>query len=321
MKGYVPVAAFGLTGALLAAAQVAVDPPILLAERFVPGAGWAEVILLSFYAAWISRKFLDPRTSPRWRRITWLLFSVVFFIQFGLGLAGMDLFLMTGKLHLPVPALIVTGPLYRRSLSLMLLIYGVTLLVVGRAWCSHLCYLGAWDDLASRRVGEPRDLPAWRAYLQHALMLAVPAAGAILGWLAIPGSGTIAAISFGVVGVFIMILFSARTGQMVHCVTWCPIGALTALLGRISPFRMRIRETCIDCGTCRSACRYDALQRSHVRGGRPGWSCTLCGDCLRSCNEDAIVFRFPGLGPDQARALFVILVAAFHAVFLGVARI
>jgi hypothetical protein len=32
-------------------------------------------------------------------------------------------------------------------------------------------------------------------------------------------------------------------------------------------------------------------------------------------------YRFPGLGPDTARAAFLTLIAALSAVFLGVARI
>ena len=43
----------------------------------------------------------------------WLIFSIIFFTQLILGVAGVDKLLMTGKLHLPVPALIAAGPLYR----------------------------------------------------------------------------------------------------------------------------------------------------------------------------------------------------------------
>ncbi|HDJ22855.1 MAG TPA: 4Fe-4S binding protein [Candidatus Aminicenantes bacterium] len=61
------------------------------------------------------------------------------------------MFLMTGKLHLPVPALILAGPIYRGTLSFMLILFLVTIVLVGPAWCSHLCYVGAWDDIACRR--------------------------------------------------------------------------------------------------------------------------------------------------------------------------
>jgi hypothetical protein len=40
----------------------------------------------------------------------WTFFSVVFFAQLVLGLAGMPSMLMTGELHAPVPALILAGP-------------------------------------------------------------------------------------------------------------------------------------------------------------------------------------------------------------------
>jgi len=50
-------------------------------------------------------------------------------------------------------------------------------------------------------------------------------------------------------------------------------------------------------------------------------TCTLCGDCIPSCRESSLGYRFLGLGPGAARALFLTLVSTLHAVFLGVARI
>ena len=67
-----------VTGSLLTVVQLKTDPPLLLLERFLPGAGWAEVVLLSVYAGWVTGRMADPQRSPRWRRRIWALFSVVF---------------------------------------------------------------------------------------------------------------------------------------------------------------------------------------------------------------------------------------------------
>jgi len=82
------------------------------------------------------------------------------------GLLGAERLLMTGKLHLPVPALVLAGPLYRGEgfFMLILIVFLVTVMFVGPAWCSWLCYVGAWDNLAasSRRPQKARHYAVFR---------------------------------------------------------------------------------------------------------------------------------------------------------------
>src|SRR5680860_1009392 len=269
----VPVSAFLLTAVILGIVQVVVDPPGLLLERFWEGGGWLELLVLSGYAAFLAGRLRDPSLRPRWRRRLWRLFSGVFFAQLALGLSGLDRFLMTGELHLPVPALIAAGPLYRGEGLFMPILFGATVLLVGPAWCSYLCYIGAWDGLAADRRRAPPGMPSW------------------------------------------------RRGVMVHCTTYCPIGVLATRLGRINPFRIRLGESCDGCGACSRACRYDALRPADIERRRPGSACTLCGDCVPRCREGHMGYSFPGLDAGKAAAVFVVLVAALHAAFLGVARI
>jgi polyferredoxin len=313
--------AFLLTAMLLSIVQVKVAPPILLLERFLPGAGWAEVGLLALYASWVTGKMLDPSRSARWRRGVWALFSLVFFAQLAVGLLGAERFLMTGKLHLPVPALILAGPVFRGTGALMLVIFGASVLLVGRAWCSHLCYVGAWDDALSRAATKPRPLPRWRHPLRIALMVLVVGTAFLLNRLgASPALAAVLASTFGLAGVAVMLTASRRTGQMTHCTAFCPLGTFTSFFGLLSPFRVRMDPSCTECGLCRRACRYDALGVEDIRRRKPGISCTLCGDCVGTCREGALGYRFPGLGPDAARTLFIVLSVSLHAVFLGVAR-
>ncbi|MEW6756281.1 MAG: 4Fe-4S binding protein, partial [Candidatus Latescibacterota bacterium] len=164
-------AAFLLTLVLLAVIQLGVERPMLLLERFLPGSGWLEVAGLAAWAAWVTEKMLVRRQSARWRRRVWGLFSLVFFAQLVAGLAGAERFLMSGELHLPVPALILAGPLYRGQGFFMLVLFAVTVLLVGPAWCSHLCYIGAWDSAAAHRLRRPRPLPPWRHGVRAAILL------------------------------------------------------------------------------------------------------------------------------------------------------
>ncbi len=321
-EGAAATAAFLLVLSTLGFMQARLRLRVLLLDRFVPGAGWVEVVLLAAYAALVAHWLLDTRRIATWRVRLWLLFSVVFFAQLGLGLLGFSTFLMTGALHVPVPALIVAGPVFRGGGLFMPILFGVTVLLVGPAWCSQLCYFGAWDNLAANALPRAKKTPGWMTRLRWASLALVILVA--LGLRAAGVSGVVAAgfgIAFGVGGVGFIVLWSRRKGVMTQCVAYCPIGALATTAGRLSPFRLTIDDGCTECRLCTLVCRYRALEIDDLRSKRAGRSCTLCGDCLSSCHAGLIRFRFPGLSPAAARATFVALVAAFHAVFLGVARI
>lgn len=317
------VACFLLTLGLLAVVQLKVELPMLLAERAMTGGGWIEAFLLSAYAATITGKLHDIQASVVWRRRIWTMLSGVFFAQLVLGLAGMESFLMRpDRVHLPVPALIVAGPIFRGGGVFMLVLFIVTLLLVGSAWCSYICYLGSWDQLAAQRRGKPQSLWRWSGRLRLGLAVLVigSAVSLRLAGVSVVVAGA-AALGFGLVGVLVMLLWSRRRGAMIHCTVFCPIGLLANWLGRISPFRIRIGDGCDDCQLCRLSCRYGALDKQAIASRRPAITCSLCGDCLASCPGRHIEYRFPGLTPSSARALFIVMTTALHAATLGLARV
>jgi polyferredoxin len=251
-----------------------------------------------------------------------LLFSVIFFTQFILGVSGIETLLMTGKLHLPVPALIAAGPLYRGGGLFMAILFSVSVLLVGPAWCSWLCYIGAWDNAAARAHKRPIDLPKWRPRLRIAILVVVMSTAIALGRMGVGAifAGGLAA-AFGLVGVGVMVLWSRRTGQMTHCTTFCPMGFVATRLGKLSPWRVRISHDCTDCGACTVACRFDALSREDVRNRKPGEACTLCGDCVSNCSAGSLSYHFAGISGTRVRTAFLMMVAAMHAAFIGVARL
>ena len=317
-----PAAVFLLTIAGLGIARQMTPMDIILADRFLPGAGWPVIILLGLYGAWISGKLLDGRSSARWRRMLWTLFSLVFFFQLFLGLAGFERFLMTGNLHLPIPALIVAGPLYRGEGFFMIILFAVTVLLVGPAWCSYLCYFGAWDNAAANVQRRPARLPRLAKTARWIICVLVVAAAAILGRSGLEPLPVIAlAASFGVAGIAVMLLYSRRKGVMLHCAAFCPIGLIANIFGKIHPGRIAISPECSKCNACARFCRYGALSPDDLALGRPGLSCSLCGDCLPGCPQGHLHYRFPGLSGAAARSGFIIAVTVLHAIFLGVARI
>jgi len=322
-KPYIPsLAAFCLTAVLLTIVHLKVDPPLLLMERFLPGTGAIEIALLAFYAGWITEKMLDTKISSKIRSRIWILFSIVFFTQFILGFAGIKKCLMTGELHLPIPALIIAGPIFRGGGFFMLILFVSTVLIAGAAWCSHLCYIGGWDNLSTRHTRIPMALPGWSRCLKLAIVLVVILLAFVFR-LADISSTTVAgiAILYGLIGLGVMSFISRKSGSMTHCVVYCPIGLFANHIGQISPFRIRFRPSCDDCGACSSSCRYDALNEADIKKRKPGLTCTLCGDCLSRCSKEALHYGFFKLKPETARVVFLVLIISLHAIFLGVARI
>lgn len=314
--------AFLVTALLFGILQTKLSSPILLLERFVPTMGWLEVLALSLYAGWITEKLMNLDRSARWRQRIWMLFSIVFFSQLIFGLFGIEKLLMTGRLHLPIPAMIVAGPMFRGERFFMLILFLSTIVLVGPAWCSYLCYIGSWDNFAARSRDVSRDFFKGRRSMQAGMLIFVIVVALLLKWLgASMMLATLLGAIFGLVGVGMMIFWSRIKGVMTHCLTYCPIGFLATFLGKISPFRIRIKDGCTKCRACTSVCRYDALQLEDIIRQRPANSCTLCGDCIGSCKGKFLEYRFFHLAPEIARAIFLVIAVVLHAVFMGVARI
>jgi polyferredoxin len=212
--------------------------------------------------------------------------------------------------------------LYRGEGFFMIILFAVTLVLVGPAWCSHLCYIGAWDNWAATGKRLAGTLPGWTKFGRWLICLAVFAAAILLGRRGQPIAIALAlAVAFGFGGVVMMLTWSRRTGIMTHCTTYCPMGLLANILGKINPWRIRIQSGCCKCGICTRACRYGALTTRDIDRGQAGLSCSLCGDCISGCPHGHLHYRFPGLNNETARSAFIIVVVALHAIFLGVARI
>lgn len=316
-----PVIVFILTFILLAFVQIKVEKPMILAERFLKGGGWVEILLISWYGAFIVNKMKDPMNVPKWRKIAWTTFSLVFFTQLIIGLSGFDKFLMTGKLHLPIPMMILAGPIYRGQLSVMTILFLSTVILTGPAWCSQLCYFGAFDNLSSGGKTS-KEILRNKGAIKSTVLILVIAMAIILRWLNVSMViSTLIAIAFGVGGILIMIFFSLKRKKMVHCVMYCPIGTLVNIFKHVNPFRIYIDQSCTLCMNCTKFCKYDALNPSDIKNSKPSITCTLCGDCLAGCHHNSIKYKFLKMKPEQARNLYLVLTISLHATCLALARI
>ncbi|MBN1183090.1 MAG: 4Fe-4S binding protein [Bacteroidales bacterium] len=316
-----PFSVFAFIVIMLSIVQWKVERPMILLERFIPGGGWIEIPFIAFYGALIAYKMQDPAKVQKWRIIAWTIFSFFFFSQLIIGLLGYSKFLMTGKLHLPVPMMIVAGPVYREQISFMTILFLSTIVLTGPAWCSQLCYFGAIDGLLAK--GKTSKQPVrqkWR--IKSIILLLVIFVALLLKWIKVPTLyAACIAGGFGIIGLSLILFISRKTGKMVHCTAYCPIGTIVNFLRFINPFRMYIDENCNVCMKCSAFCKYDALNLNDIQKSKPGLTCTLCGDCVASCHSKSIRYKFFGVSPQTARRLYLFLVISFHAVFLALARI
>jgi polyferredoxin len=264
----------------------------------------------------------DPSKQAKWRVRTWLVFSVVFFSQLLLGILGFDRFLMTGELHLPIPMMIIGGAVFRAEFGFMPVLFLSTVILSGPAWCSHLCYFGAFDAAMSQK--KPAAGRKWRLSgpFKISVLILVLLVALILRLFNISALyTTIIASVFGLAGLGIIFLVSPRKGRMMHCIHYCPIGTLVNYLKYANPFRFRIDDTCTACMRCTSVCRYDALEPENISNRKPGITCTLCGDCIAVCRPGSFYYKFPGLNAEASRNLYLGVTVTLHAVFLALARI
>lgn len=319
--GTLSAAAFLLTGVGLSAVQLVVSKPMILLERFLVGGGWIEILLLSTYAGFIVEKMMVVEDAPVWRRRIWLLFCIGFFLQLLLGMLGVDRLLMGDAPHVAVPLIIAAGPVFRGDGLFMVFLFGATVLLVGPSWCSHLCYLGAFDQFAADRNKRARSLPRWTIPLRIGMLILVLAVPFVLRQFSVATSVAVGiGIGAGIIGIGVMLVFSRKMGAMVHCAVYCPIGLVANGLGKISPFRVRILDGCDGCGACKPACPMNALQDIHIERKSPGFNCTLCGDCLSKCNKNEIQYGFLSFTGPVVRNVYIVAIVVLHAVFLGVAR-
>ena len=264
-KLLLPLLVFIITSVFLAFVQIKFDNPLILLERFIKGGGWIEIPFISFYGAIVVYRMQDPYNVPKWRRWTWIIFSLVFFSQLFFGLIGVEECLMTGKLHLPIPSMIMIGPIYRGELSFMTILFLSTIILSGPSWCSHLCYFGAFDGIASSTSSTDKTMKNKMAF-KHIFILLIIVFIIFLRIIQLaPLYATIGGIIFGTIGLLLILFYSSRKGKMLHCIYYCPIGTIVNYLKYFNPFRLRINTNCIFCLHCKDVCKYDALSYHNIK--------------------------------------------------------
>lgn len=212
--------------------------------------------------------------------------------------------------------------------SIMLVWLGASL-VLGRGWCSWICFFGGFDDFFSRLL--PRAViqrtPPWLTSLPLAVLIftfllstalmfpvyciATCAFKVVTEIPAGSSPGEIVRIAiYTSVFISMVIVLPLLLKRRAQCSFLCPIGALQGGFSRVSPFDIKVdRSVCVDCGACVKACPVLAMTPESRAAGSPGANCTRCGKCLDNCPASAIHYHVKGTPegshPELARILFL----------------
>jgi ferredoxin-type protein NapH len=185
-------------------------------------------------------------------------------------------------------------------------------LIAGRFACGWLCPFGLLQEVLHRiplpELSFQESLRPAKYAMLFILVLALPAflrpvaggsgdpwfckivcpAGtALAGWPLVSASGGMFQTGFlfrWKSSVAVLILLWSMTVQRPFCRSLCPLGAAWGLFGRVSLFRMRVSESCVNCGKCGTVCPMGI----EVTKAPSSTECIRCGQCENICPVSAI---------------------------------
>ncbi|MHA2393317.1 MAG: 4Fe-4S binding protein [Promethearchaeota archaeon] len=175
---------------------------------------------------------------------------------------------------------------------------GLTL-IFGRIFCGYVCPLGVIQELASmirfkpkldygRTYKKRRDFLRWGFFVVYAISSMIfglyatlfmnPINGFLIFWTTFKVTILIAFVIF--IATIILGVFIYRS----YCRFFCPFGALAALLGRLSPLKIRRTKYCNECGICEKICPTLEGFEYSAKG-----ECYYCNRCLDFCTNEMFI--------------------------------
>ena len=240
------------------------------------------------------------------------------------------------------PGSILPTPSNPHSIAMMVALWLLATVILGKAWCSYGCFFGGLDEGFSsiakkarlRKINPRWRLAPWAILVAIVLLSAATFEPTYCMWLCpfkavteFPQvRSTQTAIQFGIfialfVGLVVVLPF--LTKRRTQCAFFCPFGAFQSLFSGTSIFDIRIdKEKCgAGCLLCQNNCPTMAIDQEAIRAGKTLSSCMRCGACIDVCRKDAAVWHIKGtavgVNPERARLLYLYAAWTFASMFGG----
>jgi len=240
------------------------------------------------------------------------------------------------------PGSILPTPSNPHSIAMMVALWLLATVILGKAWCSYGCFFGGLDEGFSsitkrariRKINPRWRLAPWAILMAIVLLSAATFEPIYCKWLCpfkavteFPQvRSTQTAIQFGIfIALFLglVVVLPFLTKRRTQCAFFCPFGAFQSIFSRTSIFEVRIdKEKCgSGCLLCQNNCPTMAIDQESIRAGKTLTSCMRCGACIDVCRKDAAVWHIKGtpvgLKPERARLLFLYAGWLFATMFGG----
>jgi Pyruvate/2-oxoacid:ferredoxin oxidoreductase delta subunit len=240
------------------------------------------------------------------------------------------------------PGSILPTPSNPHSIAMMVALWLLATIILGKAWCSYGCFFGGLDEGFSsiakkarlRKINPKWRLAPWAILVAIVLLSAATYEPTYCMWLCpfkavteFPQvRSTQTALQFGIfIALFLglVVVLPFLTKRRTQCAFFCPFGAFQSIFSRTSIFDIRIdKEKCgAGCLLCQNNCPTLAIDQDAIRAGKTLSSCMRCGACVDVCRKDAAVWHIKGtpvgVEPERARLLYLYAAWIFASMFGG----
>jgi len=230
-------------------------------------------------------------------------------------------------------SILPNGGMSGGGMAAMVGIWLAITIVVGKGWCSYLCFFGGIEEgMAAvmpraklKKIDVRWRYGPWAVLLAMALLSLALFDSVYCTWLCPFKTVTefaqvrsvqtaIQAVIFVALFIGLVVVLPLLTKKRTQCAFFCPFGAFQSLFNKINIFEVRInREKCKDCAACRNACPTMAITKESIQAGKTLLSCMKCGACVDACQKDAAVWHLKGteVGPASERSRLLFLYGAW----------
>lgn len=199
-----------------------------------------------------------------------------------------------------------TSSKYAWSLALVALSVIALAIAAGRAFCGHICPMGAVQDffhwiynrLGGKKIRIPAQIDSKLRWIKYAIFAGFFSASLWMGTCIFKkvdpfsamndflSAGIVSRLPYAFVALFLTIIFAALFDRA-FCKYFCPMGPILAPFNRLSAVTIeKSKSACNSCGACSRACpmNIDVASLDSPQNAE----CISCDACVSACKNSAL---------------------------------